>query len=349
LADATTTDTTDSGAAYVFVRSGTTWTQQAYLKAFNPGNSALFGGSVAISGETIVVGTASSLARIAFNAVGGEGANNTGVNAFVNAGGAPKSGRTGSVTATQRFGSALNLNLHFHCIFLDGIYTRSADDRLSFRRVVPHTEDIERLVVRIAEACEAWLSRQGFGAEDEGEDDGDVDDAQAVIQQASLLGQAALGDRAGKRARRVQVLGGKELALPPRCASFAGYSLHAGVGFKASDRAGLERLCRYILRPPLTKDRLQRREDGNVVVGLKRVWSDGTSALVFSPSELVERLVALVPPPRANQVIYRGVLAANAAWRAEVVPSHIRDEGAGDDGGRACSRLEEQRGARAGG
>ncbi len=85
--------------------------------------------------------------------------------------------------------------------------------------------------------------------------------------------------------------------------------------------AGLERLCRYILRPPLAKGRLQRREDGSVVVGLKRVWSDGTSALVFSPSELVERLVALVPPPRANQVIYGGVLAANAAWRAEVVPS----------------------------
>ena len=75
------------------------------------------------------------------------------------------------------------------------------------------------------------------------------------------------------------------------------------------------------VRSPLAKDRLQRREDGNVVVGLKRVWSDGTSALVLSPSELVERLVALVPPPRANQVIYRGVLAANAAWRAEVVPS----------------------------
>jgi len=35
------------------------------------------------------------------------------------------------------------------CIFLDGIYTRGADDRLSFRRVVPLTEDIERLVVRI--------------------------------------------------------------------------------------------------------------------------------------------------------------------------------------------------------
>ena len=41
--------------------------------------------------------------------------------------GAPKTGRTGSVTATQRFGS---------------------DDRLSFRHIVPHTEDIERLVVQ---------------------------------------------------------------------------------------------------------------------------------------------------------------------------------------------------------
>ena len=106
-------------------------------------------------------------------------------------------------------------------------------------------------MVRIAEACEAWLSRQGFGAEDEV--DGDDDDAPSVIHQASLLGQAAIGDRAGKRARRVQVLGGKDLPLPPRCASFAVHRLHAGVGFKASDRAGLERLCRYILRPPLAK------------------------------------------------------------------------------------------------
>jgi hypothetical protein len=74
------------------------------------------------------------------------------------------------------------------------------------------------------------------------------------------------------------------------------------VGFKASDRAGLERPCRYIPRPPLAKDRPQRRDVASVVVGLKRVWSDGTAALVFSPSDLVERLVALVPPPWANQV-----------------------------------------------
>lgn len=45
-----------SGAAYVFTRSGTVWTQQAYLKASNPGAFDLFGSSVAIHGDTVVVG-----------------------------------------------------------------------------------------------------------------------------------------------------------------------------------------------------------------------------------------------------------------------------------------------------
>jgi hypothetical protein len=44
-----------SGAAYVFVRNGTTWSQQAYLKASNTGPD-MFGWSVAVSGDTIVVG-----------------------------------------------------------------------------------------------------------------------------------------------------------------------------------------------------------------------------------------------------------------------------------------------------
>lgn len=46
----------ESGAAYVFVRSGTTWTQQAYLKASNAQAGDAFGRSVAISGDVIVVG-----------------------------------------------------------------------------------------------------------------------------------------------------------------------------------------------------------------------------------------------------------------------------------------------------
>ena len=47
---------TDAGAAYVFTRSGSTWSQQAYLKASNTGAYDYFGTSVAISGDTVVVG-----------------------------------------------------------------------------------------------------------------------------------------------------------------------------------------------------------------------------------------------------------------------------------------------------
>jgi hypothetical protein len=46
----------DNGAAYVFKRSGTTWSHEAYLKAPNSSNGDNFGNSVAIDGDTIVVG-----------------------------------------------------------------------------------------------------------------------------------------------------------------------------------------------------------------------------------------------------------------------------------------------------
>lgn len=46
----------DAGAAYVFARNGTTWTEEAYLKASNSGASDLFGFTVSIDGDTAVVG-----------------------------------------------------------------------------------------------------------------------------------------------------------------------------------------------------------------------------------------------------------------------------------------------------
>lgn len=57
------------------------------------------------------------------------------------------------------------------------------------------------------------------------------------------------------------------------------------------------------------------------------MWSDGTVAIEPSPLDLVERLAAIVPPP-LNQVRYCGVLAGNAAWRAEVPPSAATQQGA---------------------
>jgi hypothetical protein len=68
---------TGSGAAYVFVRNGTIWTQQAYLKASNPDSLDWFGWSVAISGDTIVVG-APNEASAATGIDGNQGDNSAG-------------------------------------------------------------------------------------------------------------------------------------------------------------------------------------------------------------------------------------------------------------------------------
>ena len=64
-----------------------------------------------------------------------------------------------------------------------------------------------------------------------------------------------------------------------------------------------------------------------MTLALQRPWADGTTHLVFTPSELLARLVPLVPRPRVNLLLYHGVLAPNAPWRSAVVP---RGRGAGD-------------------
>ena len=178
-------------------------------------------------------------------------------------------GRSGAVTVIQRFGSSLALNLHFHILHLDGVFVRAPDRRLSFRTARPRTRDVEALVASIAVAAERLLAR--LDASDEGDD---PDDPLGVLQQASLAGREALGPRAGRALTRVRWVGGREQTLPPRCAAYEGYNLHAGVAFRACDRRGLERLLRYALRPPLAKGRLSVDDDGTVVLGLKRAWSD---------------------------------------------------------------------------
>lgn len=63
-----------AGAAYVFVRSGSTWSQQAYLKASNTGSGDQFGGAVSLSGDTAVVGA--SVEQSNATGVNGDEANN---------------------------------------------------------------------------------------------------------------------------------------------------------------------------------------------------------------------------------------------------------------------------------
>jgi len=70
--------------------------------------------------------------------------------------------QTGAVTLIQRFGSALNLNIHFHLLVLDGVYVRS-NDRLEFRRVPPPTKaELDQLLKTITRRVGRHLERRGW-------------------------------------------------------------------------------------------------------------------------------------------------------------------------------------------
>lgn len=60
-------------------------------------------------------------------------------------------------------------------------------------------------------------------------------------------------------------------------------------------------------------------DDGRVLLELKTPFCDGTTHLVYEPLELLEKLAAIIPRPRVNQLLYHGVLGPHAAWRKEVV------------------------------
>jgi hypothetical protein len=130
------------------------------------------------------------------------------------------------------------------------------------------------------------------------------------------------GARAGKKVRRVGTgIVRPRRERPPLCAEVDGFDIHAGVAIAAHDRAGLERLARYGLRAPFAQSRLERAPRGRLTYELKHTLDDGTTHLVLEPLELLEKLAALVPPPREHLVLYSGVLAPCASLRDQVVPS----------------------------
>jgi len=60
-------------------------------------------------------------------------------------------GAAGAVTLVQRFGSALNRNVHFHMLFLDGVYLADGPGPPVFRHVAaPDANQLQQLVEQIA-------------------------------------------------------------------------------------------------------------------------------------------------------------------------------------------------------
>jgi hypothetical protein len=238
---------------------------------------------------------------------------------------------TGALTLIQRFGSAANLNIHLHCLVLDGVYRRTGGDPVFQQARAPTREELQGLLEKIIVRLMKRLTRLGYLVEEEGMSylaDLDPDNPLAPLQAASCTYRIALGPRAGQKVLSLRTAPGRDdKATAGLCAQAHGFSLHAGVCCAEHQRKALERLCRYITRPAIANERLKEDAAGNVVLQLKSPWRDGTTHLRMTPLEFMQRLAALVPRPRLHLTRFHGVLAPHAGLRAAIVPGSAQNPG----------------------
>jgi hypothetical protein len=241
-----------------------------------------------------------------------------------------REGRCASVTFIQRFGSALNLTPHYHSLVFDGIYPGPAHTPGSFMPLPPpKTDDVARVMAGTARRIMRLLEKRGLA---EGDDPLARDDPLlATLMAASIRSRIVTGPEAGQPWRRLgdrvepideanQGGNQSQSSPPPRCVREGGMSVHADVMVPAHDRSRLERLCRYVARPPLALERLEALPNGLLSYRLKTRWRDGTTHVLMERRELLERLAPLIPPPRAHLVRYHGLLAPCASGRDRIVP-----------------------------
>jgi len=97
-----------------------------------------------------------------------------------------------------------------------------------------------------------------------------------------------------------------------------GFSLDASVRIEADDQEALERLLRYCARPAFALERLREIDPAHQVYESIKPGPSGSLTLMLTPFELIDRLAALIPPPRRHRHRTYGVLAPNAPLRAAV-------------------------------
>ena len=232
---------------------------------------------------------------------------------------------TGAVTLIQRFSSAANFNIHLHCLVLDGAYRSSGEGGPLFHDArAPTIEALQALRIKIITRLMRPLTRQGHLIEEQGMRyvaEIESDRALTLLQAASCTYRIALGPRAGQNVLSLRNLPSTDKpSTPGLCANLHGFSLHVAARCGAHQRKELEHLCRYITHPAITNERLKRNRAGQVVLQLKSAYKDGTTHVVMSPVEFMQRLAALVPRLRLHLIRFHGVLAPHARLRATIVP-----------------------------
>ena len=200
----------------------------------------------------------------------------------------------GAVAFIHRFGSSLNEHVHFHVCVVDGVFEAVAgegDANADVQAAAPS------VIFHPASAIDADAVAQ----------------VQTTLQKRILRAVVARG--------LLESCDAKEMLAY----AHSGFSVDAGVCIEAHDRAALERLLRYCARPPFAMERL-RKAGAALVYRCAKQRSEPTSdkrgakvdELTLTPLELIDRIAALVPPPRTHRHRYFGVLAPNSPLRAAV-------------------------------
>ena len=169
---------------------------------------------------------------------------------------------------------------------LDGVYAEDDAGFLRFHQVGPPSNKEVKLVAgRIARRIEKLMSRRGLTPDGEQP----VQPFLAELYGAAVAGRVLTGRRAGQQTVRIGDLenghGSGDISTP-RCANVQGVGLHANTSIPAHDRVRLERMCRYMCRPPIALERLKLLSDGRLLYKLKKCWRDGTSKIIFEPLEI---------------------------------------------------------------
>ena len=152
----------------------------------------------------------------------------------------------------------------------------------------PSQADLERLLAtsgRKILRLRARLEQAVEGAAEQGPDA--LEHALAAAVPARLPTGPAADDHTGTPA-------------PPahRCASAAGFSLHANLTIESPDRPGLPRVIRYAARQAFASERLHLLPDGRVRYELRRPWGPHRlTHLTLEGPELLRRLAAILPRP----------------------------------------------------
>lgn len=128
--------------------------------------------------------------------------------------------RCGAVRFVQRFGDALNLNVHFHILTLDGIYAEDQMGCIRFDKAAPPSDaEVARVTERVQRCIAKLLERRGLEPQADCDDSHTLRNSQPLLAElygASISGRVATGPRAGRWIAKVgDAIDSEDIASPP--------------------------------------------------------------------------------------------------------------------------------------